>query len=695
MDRTRSVSNGTARRVCAGFLLLLFLVGAAAAQKPDPRGERAARMAWWTDARFGMFIHWGLYAVPAGEWKGETSHGEWIRTTAQIPLKEYDAFAGKLNPVKFDARSWVRMAKDAGMKYIVITSKHHDGFCLFDASASDFDIMATPFGRDALKELSAAAREEGIKLCFYYSIMDWHHPDYLPRREWEKSRSADGADFARYIRYMKSELKDLLTNYGEIGVLWFDGEWEATWNDSLGRDLEAYVRSLQPGIIVNNRVGASRAGMEGFSKDADAPGDFGTPEQEIPAKGLPGVSWESCMTMNDHWGFNARDTNFKSTRELVRNLAEIASKGGNFLLNVGPTSEGLFPAASVDRLRGIGEWMKVNGESIYGTQASPFTALAGAYCTQKPRGEKTRLYFHILDWPADGVLRIPGLLNAADPAFLLADPAQPLPVVRKEDALLVAVGPAPAPGPHAVIAVDIDGAPDVSDPPIFGTDVRIFVGSTDVSVSSPRSRVEVRYTTDGSVPAISSPIVQGPIRIAATTTVSARCFRDGRPVSGPATATFAKAAPWPAATPADPVPGIRFAYYEGEWDSLPAFAALSPLSRGILPNISFSPRRQEERFGFVYTGWVTLPADGVYAFYTNSDDGSRLFLDDSLLVDNNGLHGMQEVRGVAPLGRGAHRLTVQFFERTGGDDLRVSYEGPGIPKQLLPDGALSTERNRP
>lgn len=238
------------------LLALTALLGAAEGNKgysPDD-----ARMAWWREARFGMFIHWGLYSIPAGEWNGETNHAEWIRTTAQIPIDEYDKFVQEFNPIKFDADEWVRMAKDAGMKYIVITSKHHDGFSLFNSRYTDFDIMSTPFKRDIMDELANACRKYGLKICWYHSIMDWHHPDYLPRRGWE-SRSIEGADIDRYISHMKKQLKELIQNYGDIGVLWFDGEWEETWNHEYGQDLYDYVRNLQPSIIINNRVDAGRS----------------------------------------------------------------------------------------------------------------------------------------------------------------------------------------------------------------------------------------------------------------------------------------------------------------------------------------------------------------------------------------------------------------------------------------------------
>ena len=230
------------------------------------KAQKEQRMKWWKDARFGLFIHWGLYSVPAGVWGSDTNHAEWIRTTAKIPIHEYEKFVPQFNPEKFNAEAWVQMAKAAGMKYIVITTKHHDGFNMFDSKETDFDIMSTPFHRDVMKELSAACQKEGIQLCFYHSIMDWHHPDYLPRRGWETDRPTTGANFDDYVTYMKSELKELLTNYGKIGVLWFDGEWESTWNHQRGKDLYDYVRSLQPSIIVNNRVDVGREGMQGLTR---------------------------------------------------------------------------------------------------------------------------------------------------------------------------------------------------------------------------------------------------------------------------------------------------------------------------------------------------------------------------------------------------------------------------------------------
>ncbi len=576
------------------------------------------------------------------------------------------------------------------MKYIVITSKHHDGFCLFDSKDTDFDVMATPFQRDILKELSDACRKQGMNLCFYHSIMDWHHPDYLPRRPWEeKDRPAAGAKFDRYVQYMKAQLKELVTNYGPIGVLWFDGEWENTWTEAYGKDLYRYVRTLQPSIIVNNRVGAGRSGMEGFSQDKESAGDFGTPEQQIPATGLPGVDWETCMTMNDHWGYNSHDQNWKSAKEIVRMLVDIASKGGNYLLNVGPTAEGVFPQPSIDRLREIGAWMKVNGEAIYGTQASPFKSLAWGRCTQKAAAGGTRLYLHVFDWPADGKLVVPGLLNAPKSVTLLtASGRKALKSDRDEDALVISVPAQPPDATDSVVEVAVAGKPDISDPPVIQAAAEIFTDTLEVMIVSGRENVEIRYTIDGAMPTAASPRLSGLLHLTGTAVVSARAFRDGKPVSGAARARFEKVAPRPAESAAGLMPGLAYQYFEGDWDALPDFSKLKPAAAGVLPAVELAPRKAKERYGLEFEGFLKVPSAGVYTFFLESDDGSRLFLGGDLLVDNDGLHGMIEKKGVAALAAGPHRICVRMFNKTGGEGLRVSWQRPGGAKEAIPASAL-------
>ena len=413
--------------LAAASLAAALAVGSMLAASPVARPVAAGdtippkddRMAWWRNARFGMFIHWGLYAIPAGEWHGKKDKGagEWILNGLQIDPVEYEKeLLPKFNPTKFDPKEWARMAKEAGMGYVVITTKHHDGFALWDSKVSDYTVMHTPFKRDIMKELSEAVRGEGLQMCWYHSIMDWHHPDYLPHRAWDK-RPTDPNSFPRYVDYMDAQLRELLTNYGKIGILWFDGEWESTWNHDWGKRTDDLVRSLQPSIIVNNRVDSGRAGMAGFSKDELARGDYGTPEQTIPPNGMPGKDWETCMTMNDTWGYKVADINWKTSQVLIRMLCDIASKGGNFLLNVGPMPDGSFPPESVERLHNIGLWMKTNHEAIVGTTASPFPRKFDWGCvTQKPGPtisgrETTYLYLMVFQWPKGNEMRIPGINN--------------------------------------------------------------------------------------------------------------------------------------------------------------------------------------------------------------------------------------------------------------------------------------------
>jgi alpha-L-fucosidase len=416
-------------------------------------------MVWFYQARFGMFIHWGIYSVPAGTYKGQQvpGIGEWIMEKAKIPVAEYEQFAKQFNPTKFNADEWVQIAKNAGMKYIVITSKHHDGFCLWDSKFTDYDIIdATPFKRDILAELAQACKKHGIRLCLYHSIMDWHYPDaQAPFYPSYNDKNKSNLNFDRYVEYyLKGQIKELVQNYGPLGILWFDGEWVRDWSREMGWNMYEYVLSLQPDIIINNRVGKGRQGMRGLSESDEFAGDYGTPEQQIPATGLPGVDWETCMTMNDTWGYKSYDKNWKSTQDLLCKLADIASKGGNFLLNIGPTAEGLIPQPSVERLTAMGEWMKINGESIYGTTASPLGQLPWGRCTAKPG----KLYLHVFDWPADGKLTVPNLKNKVTKAYLLADTKHPsLPVKHISENEVTITIPEKAPDPiNTVIVLEIE-----------------------------------------------------------------------------------------------------------------------------------------------------------------------------------------------------------------------------------------------
>ncbi len=432
----------TKQLIVAAALALAALVPAATAQtnqtdKIETKAQRDARMAWWREAKFGMFIHWGVYSVPAGYYhdKPVAGIGEWIMNRGKIPMAEYQQFAKQFNPVKFDADAWVKTAKDAGMKYIVITSKHHDGFAMFDTRASQWGIThASPFGRDPLQELAAACRKNGIKLGFYYSqAQDWNNGGAASGGKWDPAQEHSMDDYIDKIAV--PQVKEILSNYGEFpAVLWWDTPRDMNFDRA--QKLYSEVKALKPGIIMNNRLGG------GFR------GDTETPEQFIPPQGYPGRDWETCMTMNGTWGFKKDDQNWKSTETLIRNLCDIASKGGNYLLNVGPTSEGLIPQPSIERLAEVGAWMKVNGEAIYGSGPTPFGAEAGAFsttekdkngkpkfipawdwrCTTSPGksflGIHTRpgkIYVHIFNWPANGKFELAGLQSRVKKAYLLAD----------------------------------------------------------------------------------------------------------------------------------------------------------------------------------------------------------------------------------------------------------------------------------
>lgn len=446
------------------WLAAMLLAPLAAAQQTESPAQRDARMQWWREARFGLFIHWGVYAVAAGEWEGKRvpGVGEWIMESGRIPASKYVTLAEKFSPTRYDPKAWAALAREAGCKYMVITSKHHDGFALWDTKQGDWDVSRTPLKRDLLRPLKDACDREGVRFGLYHSIMDWTHPHYLPRRAWNDLPAPEGGQqFDKFISHLHAQVEEIIRNY-DPAVLWFDGEWENTWTTDHGVALESHVRRLKPSIIVNNRVGKARGGMAGLSKPGErAVGDFGTPEQEVPGRGLPGVDWETCMTMNDTWGFVRADTNWKSSTTLIRTLIDVASKGGNFLLNVGPTAEGEIPQASIDRLRDMGAWLKVHGESIYGTRAGPFHKLAWGRCTQRPNPNGATLYFHVFNWPADGRLELTGLEATIRRARILGtdapvaiDNAGPWPVMR--------VSGSPT-NPHAtVIIADCLGEPKVA-----------------------------------------------------------------------------------------------------------------------------------------------------------------------------------------------------------------------------------------
>lgn len=386
------------------------------------RFERTAyekRMQWFVQARFGMFIHWGLYAVPA--------RGEWVRSNERMPEEKYMPFFREFDPSAADPKAWVQAAKEAGMGYVILTAKHHDGFCLFDSELTDFKSTNTPMGRDIVREFLEAGREAGLKVGLYYSLIDWHHPDfphhgdrYHPMRS-DPAASNEERDFKRYLAYMHGQVKELCTRYGRLDVLWFDFSYNQLRGEAWrANELADMVRTLQPGILLNNRLEVSGEGFGSLAQGEPAPchGDFVSPERMVPPEGLfdpqgRPLYWETCTTMNHSWGYCAGDPWYKPAPLLLKKLVECVSKGGNFLLNVGPDGNGRIPRQAMDTLKYLGQWMQINGESIRG---------CGPSGMEKPEwGRITRrenvLYLHIYE-------------NALGPLPLYGIPAEKIRAMR-------------------------------------------------------------------------------------------------------------------------------------------------------------------------------------------------------------------------------------------------------------------------
>ena len=337
----------------------------AAKESPEQIADRARRMKWWHEARFGMFIHFGLYSL--------IGQHEWAMEIEGIPVAQYELLAKHFNPRPHAAREWAKLAKRAGQKYMVMTTKHHEGFCNWDTKLTDYNAMKQGPGRDLVREYVEAARAEGLRVGFYYSLMDWHHPDGATCKTDEAARR-------RFVDYTHGLIRELLTNYGKIDVLWYDVSWPLTAAQWESERMNEMVFQLQPDIIVNNRNGLD--------------GDFATPEQRIQASEA-GRAWESCMTLNDSWGFNRADDQWKTPKTIVDNLITCARGGGNYLLNIGPEPDGSVPPATIEVLEAVGKWMDTNGKTIYGSERG--TLNPDASCNYSRKGNT--LYVHVYNWP--------------------------------------------------------------------------------------------------------------------------------------------------------------------------------------------------------------------------------------------------------------------------------------------------------
>jgi alpha-L-fucosidase len=442
-------------KIIQRFALAAMLAGVVPACH-SANNDQTDRTKWYRDAKFGMFIHWGPYSVASVEasWPIMVPEPHW-----NITEPAYRGLPPQFDPVKFDPQAWVRLAKAAGQRYMVFTTKHHDGFCMFDSSFTNYKISNTPFKRDIVGELAAATKAEGMPLGFYYSPPDMNHPAY---RDTTKPASANWRgeptrpEWPLYLDYMELQLTELLTRYGNVALIWFDGlDHQAKYN---GRRFQELIHRLQPSTLINNRIGV--------------PGDYDTPEQFTPKfiptrkmprmggtdsedkstpSGVPSADdfrlWETCMTINDTWAYNKNDRKFKTTGELIRTLVDVASKGGNFLLNVGPTPDGTVQPEFEERLRGIGAWLQINGEAIYGTTYGPVQGLPSARTTQKG----STVYLHVFEWPREH-FNLEGIEARILSATLL-DGGKTLSFTQKGDRLEIQLPPE-APDPNvSVIAL--------------------------------------------------------------------------------------------------------------------------------------------------------------------------------------------------------------------------------------------------
>lgn len=432
----------------------------------ETKQQRDERMEWWRSARFGMVVHWGLYSGLAGTWKDKTvgTRGgmEWIQNYVKADTWEYAHQAvPNFRPEKGFAAEWARLARQAGCRYVVFTTKHHDGFCLFKSQHTTYDAHDL-VGRDLCREIVDAVRGEGLKVGFYHSVIDWHHPQYdyekasrLPHPLRGKPSPNGPRDHSIYVDYLHLQAGELFSNYGPIDIIWWDyskkGNEGPFWRAD---ELMATARSLQPHIISNNRLyhipNIEKEDSVGRLKNwKPEQGDFTTPEQTIPSTGVAGVDWEVCMTMNTTWGYSEHDHAWKSSQTLIRNLIDIVSKGGNYLLNIGPKGDGSIPQESIQSMRDIGAWMAKNGESIYGTSASPYAAPSWGRYTKKPG----KLYVHVFQWPDEEVLLVPAKNLKAARVYLLADKNRdPLKTETGPDGLAIRI-PRQAPDPVASVIV--------------------------------------------------------------------------------------------------------------------------------------------------------------------------------------------------------------------------------------------------
>lgn len=645
---------------------------------PEARAEAVSqedRIQWFIDEKFGMFIHWGVYSDPAGEFRGEQipgAYAEWIMFDGKIPVEVYEReIAAKFNPTEFNADEWVRLASQAGMKYLVITAKHHDGFAMYHSEVDQYNIVDfTPFDRDPMKELAEACEKYGVRFCFYYSqSIDWHHPhghgnnwDYDPAEK----------DFAKYLEEKSfPQVRELLENYGPIDLMWFDTP--TAINREQSRALIDLVHSIQPQTVISGRVGHHGEGDYREMGDNFLP----RPNEVLEAP------WGTSATMNHSYAYKKRDTDWKCSTTLIQNFIDVVCKGGTYLLNVGPTGAGIIPQESVERLEDMGRWMEVNSEAIYYTR--PYTtSYDGEFVRFNQSKDGEYLYAFLFKWPGEELkLETVRLKDGSKIEMLGSD----LDFAWSQDAERLAISmphelqdPDKRPCEH-VWVLKMRPTGTVALPTIRRIDDRSAPDLATIEIRAEEGAI-VRYTLDGRTPGLDAQLYKGPFYIENHARIRARAFKSG--LGSSQIARMDKKIGSAAALDLNRdelVNGVEFEFYEGAWSKVPDYDAMVPVEQGTKEYFRI---RRRDNYGMRFTAFIDIPADGNYSFYTRSDDGSLLYINDFLVVDNDGLHGAEELKGgEISLNKGFHKLVVDYFERLGSEALYVKYKGPGDTEPKL------------
>lgn len=666
-------------------LLLLLAAGLAAAQ-PRYQAEWKALDArptpsWYREAKFGIFIHWGVYSVPAFTRKGGYAEWYWrgLADTTTFLNKwhrrtygerfQYQDFAPLFKAELFQPDQWAELLAKSGARYVVLTSKHHDGYCLWP-SAESWNWNSVDVGpkRDLLGDLTTAVRQRGIRMGFYYSLYEWFNPLY-------------NNDFDRYVdQHMLPQLKDAVTRY-QPSIIFADGEWDHDSRAWRSEEFLAWLYNESPAprdVVVNDRWGGDTRFKHGgyFSTEYEAANSERS--AEFLARG-----WEECRGMGRSFGFNRNEElgDYESAESLIHMLIEIVSRGGNLLLNIGPASDGTIPVIMQERLLQMGDWLGINGEAIYASRVNRNQAEGDS--VRFTRSSDGRYLYAIALRHPGRQLRLRTVEALPGSAVRLLGLDRDLAWRQEQDGLVIDL-PVELlhrlPGEHAWV-FRIAARPYIEIPRIVAPSFISVDKPLRLTLAAEPADAWIRYTLDGSEPDPASPLYSGSLAISQSAMLRIRAFKEGYAPSLTASQQVSILA--------SKKHGLDCRYYEGEWPTLPDFDALKPVKSGRVWDFSLttlSPR--EDKYALLFNGFIQVPTPGKYTFFTTSDDGSRLFIAGQLIVDNDGLHGAREAKGEIELAAGHHPLRVAFMEAGGAESLKVEWEGPGIPRQSLPPASL-------